>query len=58
MAEQLTREDCEYLLECLKHTRLAYEGTQFPSNQAKQQQLARLYAVVRKLRGLRGRLAR
>ncbi len=58
MAEQLTRKDCEYILECLKHTRLAYEGLEYPSYELKKRKLAELYAVVRKIRGLRDRAAK
>jgi hypothetical protein len=54
MSEQLTKSECEYILSCLKHTRAAYEATEYPTYELKQQQLATLTAVEEKLRALRG----
>ena len=57
MAEQLTKQDYEYILECLEYTRRAYrEYRDYPSEDFRQQQLERLSAVVSKLRGLRDQM--
>ena len=53
MDQQLTKTDYEYILECLKHTRTSYEATDYPSNELRQDQLARLSTVVDKLKKLR-----
>lgn len=53
MTDKLTREDCQYILWCLKHTRLAYESTEYPTYELKKAQLDRLSAVEEKLRKIR-----
>ena len=50
---ELTKEDCQYILSCLGHARLAYESTEYPTNERKKAQLDRLDAVERKLRNVR-----
>jgi len=53
MSAQLTKADCEFILECFKHTRLAYESTEYPSYEFKKQQIARLDIVENKIRQIR-----
>ena len=53
MPDQLTRGDCEFLLECLKYTQLNYETTPYPSYDFKQEQFGRLDRVREKLRAIR-----
>ena len=52
---ELTKEDCQYILSCLEYTLLAFESTEYPSNELKQEQLDRLALVKEKLRGIRDR---
>jgi len=53
MTEQLTKADCDFILECFKYTRLAYESTEYPSYEFKKKQLDRLGEVEGKVRQLR-----
>ena len=53
MPTQLTKADCKYILSCLEYARSAYESTQYPTYQLKQEQLAELASVEKKLRRIR-----
>ena len=53
MPDDLTKNDCEYILSCLEYTRLAYESTQYPSNEFRKVQFDRLSALQEKVRKIR-----
>ena len=53
MSIELTRDDLAFILECLGHTRSAYEATKYPDYATKQNQLDRLSSLEAKLRELR-----
>ena len=55
MPEDLTKDDCEYILSCLEYTRLAYESTKYPTYELRMEQFDRLSAVQAKLRRIRNR---
>ena len=55
MPEDLTKDDCEYILSCLEYTRLAYESTKYPTYELRMEQFDRLSAVQAKLRRIGNR---
>ena len=54
MPDELTRKDYDYILSCLDYARVAYESTQYPTNELRDAQLSRLAALQRKLRKILG----
>ena len=57
MEVHLTLADCEYLLECLKNTKHAYESTSYPTYDLKQEQLTKLETIQEKIRTIRNNVA-
>ena len=53
MRTRLTEADCKYILSCLEYVRSAYESKKYPTYQLKQEQLAQLESVRKKLRLIR-----
>ena len=53
MNSQLTKDECEFILACLKYTRLEYESTEYPNAGLRKEQFDRLSAVEEKLRKIR-----
>ena len=53
MSQQLTKTDCEQLLESLGYAQLNYESTQYPSEELRKQQFERLDHLRIKLRAIR-----
>ena len=54
-AEPLTADDVAFLLESLKYTKRTLEGTQYPTEELRQEHLATVDSMARKLRALDGR---
>ena len=50
---ELTKDDCDLILDCLNHTRSNYENYQYPTYELKQEKLNLLTAVEQKLRCIR-----
>ena len=53
MPDELTRKDCEYILSCLDYARLAYESTQYPTDELRKAQFSRLATLQKKIRKIR-----
>lgn len=55
MPDELSKDDCEYILECLEYTKRAYNSTTYPTHELRKAQFDRLSAVQEKLRRIRDR---
>ena len=53
MPDELTVQDCDFILECLEYAHRAYQSTEYPFYAQRQRQLDRLASVQNKLRNIR-----